>query len=149
MSTQDTVGAVLELVADSDPGTWLPSISQVMDWTLKGLVGALAAFALKRGIAWIRRARRLARINSDLEGQNTSLEAFVLASVEPGSRVDTDDWEGYGHLAALGYWHRVTVMRRSPKRPHELMARVHRVVSLLKRWLLGTHQGTGGTIDEF
>lgn len=70
-----------------------------------------------------------------------SLEAFVLASVEPGSLVHTDGWEGYGHLAALGYRHTVTVMRRSPKRPHELMPRVHRVVSLLKRWVLGTHQG--------
>jgi hypothetical protein len=64
-----------------------------------------------------------------------------LASVEPSSRVHTDGWEGYGHLAALGYRHRVTVMRRSPKRPRELMPRVHRVVSLLKRWILGTHQG--------
>jgi transposase-like protein len=69
------------------------------------------------------------------------LEAFVLANVEPGSVVHTDGWQGYGTLVALGYRHQVTVMRRSPQRTHELMPRVHRVVSLLKRWLLGTHQG--------
>ena len=70
-----------------------------------------------------------------------SLEAFVLSSIEPGTVIHTDGWGAYGTLEALGYTHRVTVMRKHPKRPHELMPRVHRVVSLLKRWLLGTHQG--------
>src|SRR5439155_24317233 len=40
-----------------------------------------------------------------------------------------------------GYRHTVTVLRRQEKSPSELMPRVHRVVSLLKRWLIGTHQG--------
>jgi transposase-like protein len=70
-----------------------------------------------------------------------SLEAFVLSSVEPGSVIHTDGWGAYATLAALGYTHRVTVLRGNRKRPHELMPRVHRVVALLRRWLLGTHQG--------
>ena len=35
-----------------------------------------------------------------------------------------------------GYRHRVTVPAS-----RDLLPRVHRVVGLLKRWLLGTHQG--------
>jgi transposase-like protein len=66
---------------------------------------------------------------------------FVEQSVEPGSRVHTDGWEGYGGLAAKGYSHKVTNIKRSGKLAHELLPRVHRVASLFKRWLLGTHQG--------
>jgi hypothetical protein len=37
-----------------------------------------------------------------------------------------------------GYVHEVTIRKRTA---FELMPRVHRVVALLKRWLLGTHPG--------
>lgn len=70
-----------------------------------------------------------------------SLLGFVEQSVEPGSRVHTDDWKGYNGLAAKGYRHTVTNISRSGKLGHEVLPRVHRVASLLKRWLLGTHQG--------
>ena len=75
--------------------------------------------------------------------------------VEPGSTVHTDGWEGYSDLKALGFRHKVTVLSRSKKEAHELMPRVHRVTSLLKRWILGTHQGAishahlGYYLDEF
>ena len=61
--------------------------------------------------------------------------------IEPGSVVHTDGWRGYSGLEKEGYVHEVTVVRRQEKSASELMPRVHRVVSLLKRWLLGTHQG--------
>src|SRR5215469_1825250 len=32
-------------------------------------------------------------------------------------------------------------LKGKKKTPSELMPRVHRVISLLKRWLIGTHQG--------
>ena len=35
----------------------------------------------------------------------------------------------------------MTILSQSDDRAHKLMPRVHRVASLLKRWLLGTHQG--------
>ena len=41
-----------------------------------------------------------------------------------------------------GYGHRVSNIKRSSSQVHELMPRVHRVSSLMKRWLLGTHQGS-------
>src|SRR5256886_5318857 len=51
----------------------------------------------------------------------------------------------YGWLVGLppdskGYRRQITVLR-GQRHPSELLPRVHRVISLLKRWLLGTHQG--------
>jgi transposase-like protein len=71
-----------------------------------------------------------------------SLHSFVLASIEGGSTVHTDGWEGYNGIEVFGYKAKVTVLSRSKKEPHQLMPRVHRVASLLKRWILGTHQGS-------
>ncbi len=70
-----------------------------------------------------------------------SLVPFVIDSVEPGSMVHTDGWQGYAPLGTKGYIHQVTFLKGEQKSPSELMPRVHRVISLLKRWLLGTHQG--------
>jgi transposase-like protein len=84
-----------------------------------------------------------------------SLICFVEESVEPGSVVHTDGWLGYEPLQARGYIHQVTFLRGQQKSPSELLPRVHRVISLLKRWLLGTHQGAIGHhhlndyLDEF
>ena len=70
-----------------------------------------------------------------------SLVPFVQDAVAPGSVVHTDGWLGYLPLEKNGYRHRVTFLRGKKESASELMPRVHRVVSLLKRWLLGTHQG--------
>lgn len=68
-----------------------------------------------------------------------NLRAFVKGAVEPGSVVHTDGWDGYVDLEKLGYTHEATPLRG--RKASELLPRVHRVVSLLKRWLMGTHQG--------
>jgi transposase-like protein len=70
-----------------------------------------------------------------------SLASFLKESITPGSLVHTDGWIGYAGLAALGYRHKVTVIKHSGREAHRLLPRVHKVASLLKRWLLGTHQG--------
>src|SRR6266536_2724820 len=44
-------------------------------------------------------------------------------------------------LERRGHTHQVTFLRGKKKTPSELMPRVHQVVSLLKRWLIETHQG--------
>jgi transposase-like protein len=64
-----------------------------------------------------------------------SLIPFIEDAVEPGSVV-----QGYEPLEKKGYRRQITILRGQPN-PSELMPRVHRVVSLLKRWLIGTHQG--------
>jgi transposase-like protein len=87
-----------------------------------------------------------------------SLHAFVTAHVEPGATVITDAWQGYRGLDKLGYVHERRSQRAARARgedPGELLAAVHRVASLIKRWLLGTHQGAVGVahlpsyMDEF
>jgi hypothetical protein len=55
--------------------------------------------------------------------------------------VHTDGWLGYEPLQARGYIHQVTFLRGQQKSPSELLPRVHRVISLLKRWLLVTPSG--------
>ena len=70
-----------------------------------------------------------------------SLMAFVGESIEPGSVVHTDGWLGYEPLERHGYRHQVSYLDGQPARTSELLPRVHGVVSLLKRWLLRTHQG--------
>jgi transposase-like protein len=74
-----------------------------------------------------------------------SLHPFVTDHVEPGATVITDGWLGYHGLEKLGYVHDCRSQRAARARgedPGELLPAVHRVASLAKRWLLGTHQGS-------
>ena len=81
------------------------------------------------------RMRRIADASAE------SLIPFVQDSIEAGSVVHTDGWLGYLPLESKGFDHEVTFLKGKKKTPSELMPRVHTVVSLLKRWLMGTHQG--------
>ena len=84
-----------------------------------------------------------------------SLTPFVREVVAPGSLVHTDGWNGYNQLAQHGYRHERSILATSDAPAHVVMPAVHRVASLLKRWLLGTHQGAVSTkhlyyyLDEF
>lgn len=74
-----------------------------------------------------------------------SLHPFVTDHVEPGATVITDAWQGYQGLDRLGYRHEARSQRAARARgedPSKLLPAVHRVASLAKRWLLGTHQGS-------
>jgi len=99
----------------------------------KALIG-VAAEEVGPAIGRIR-MRRVTDLSAD------SLQGFVQEVVEPGSTVHTDGWRGYSGLARRGYRHQVTVLRGRSESAADLLPHVHRVVSLLKRWLLGTHQG--------
>ena len=81
------------------------------------------------------------RMRQVIDASAESLIPFIRDSVQPGSTVHTDGWLGYLPAERNGYRHEVTFLKRRKKKPSELMPRVHRVISLLKRWLLGTHQG--------
>jgi len=81
------------------------------------------------------RMRRIPDASAD------SLIPFVQDSVEVGSVVHTDGWLGYEPLKDKGYDHEITFLKGKRKTPSELLPRVHHVISLLKRWLMGTHQG--------
>ena len=84
-----------------------------------------------------------------------SFSEAVERHVAPGSLVHTDGLHSYEELPARGYIHQRDFIGKDPSRAAELFPRVHRVVSLLKRWLLGTHQGApskkhlDGYLEEF
>jgi transposase-like protein len=84
-----------------------------------------------------------------------SLVPFVREAVEPGSVVHTDGWKGYNDLPEWGYIRKKTILSSSPEPAHVVMPGVHRIAALLKRWLLGTHQGAASTrhldyyLDEY
>jgi len=81
-----------------------------------------------------------------------SLHRFIREMIEAGSTVRTDGLKEYVGLS--GYVHDRQMQRDQPSGEH-LLPRVHRVVSLLKRWMLGTHQGAirhdhlDSYLDEF
>jgi transposase-like protein len=75
----------------------------------------------------------------DASGAN--LMPFVCDVVERGSTVLTDGWGGYNDLSKHGFIRKKTVLSDSDDPAHVSMPAVHRVAALLKRWLLGTHQG--------
>jgi transposase-like protein len=87
------------------------------------------------------RDNRIGRIRirkvKDASGQ--SLIPAVKESVEPHSEIFTDGWGGYNELPSAGYHHKI--IRKTADTGENLLPLAHRVVALLKRWLLGTHQG--------
>lgn len=68
-------------------------------------------------------------------------EKFVVDYVEPGSVIVTDGWKAYNKLEALGYLHEPYVQRTGGDAALDQLNHVHLVISLLKRWLDGTHHG--------
>ena len=90
-------------------------------------------------------------LGSSLNKQMPSIQDVV----QPGAVIHTDGWKAYGRLPKVGYTHEVTVVSRREELASELLPCVHRVASLLKRWLLVTHQGAVGGkhldyyLDEF
>ena len=78
------------------------------------------------------------RMRQIADGSADALRRFVEDAVAPGSLLHTDGWLSYDHLEKHGYRHRISFAKGSAADP---LPRVHRVVSLLKRWLQGTHQG--------
>jgi len=72
------------------------------------------------------------------------LRAFLLDSVEPGASVVTDGWQPYRPATDRLYAHQ-RLVGASRAEASQLLPGVHKVASLAKRWLLGTHQGS---VDE-
>jgi transposase-like protein len=93
---------------------------------------AVAAQEDGRGIGRVR-VRRIP------DATRATMHGFIAQTVEPGSTVRTDGFHAY--LGLEGYGHDRRVQGLDPRAASKLMPRVHRVASLLKRWLLGTHQG--------
>jgi transposase-like protein len=70
-----------------------------------------------------------------------SVELFIGDYVEPGTLVVTDGLSVYDHLKAAGFDHQAHVITTGGEVARQELDHVHLVISLLKRWLGGTHQG--------
>jgi len=95
---------------------------------------------------------RLRRIDND---SDACVVPFVRESIEPGARVRTDGSAAYRSLSEIGFEHTRQVMLGAESPAHVTMPGVHRVASLVKRWILGTHHGSvqpehlDAYLDEF
>jgi transposase-like protein len=82
-----------------------------------------------------------------------TLLGSVEELVERGSDIVTDGLKSYQGLTEMGHNH--TVSRYTPEVGKNLLPKAHRVAALLKRWIMGTHQGSLGKdmlqcyLDEF
>ncbi len=80
------------------------------------------------------------RIEIIPDASAATLKSAIRKMVEPGSKIRTEEWKGYTPAALEGYEH-VLIKRRSLEPGEDPTPLVHRIASLLKRWLLGTHHG--------
>jgi len=101
--------------------------------------------------------RRIGRVRMSVidDFSSDSLCGFVQNAVESGSTIRTDGLRSYQALPRWGYIHDRIVQKEHKETASELLPGVHRVASLLKRWLLGTHHGSvsrqhlGYYLDEY
>jgi transposase-like protein len=95
------------------------------------------------------------RLKAIPNANSPTLRSFLLDHVEPGSTLITDGLSSYHGAAGSDYAHHPTPVKGSGMKAHDLLPGVHRVASLVKRWLLGTHQGSAerdhlqAYLDEF
>ena len=120
----------------------------------EGVIGRQAEKKTLIAVAVEENSNRIGRIRLRCipDASRESLHGFIADMIEPGSTVRTDGWNAY--LDLDGFTHERQIQRQQGEGEH-LLPRVHQVVSLLKRWLLGTHQGAIGHahldyyLDEF
>lgn len=104
----------------------------------RGAAGkVLVAIAVERTTRGFGRAR----IEVIANAQAPTLRDFLLRNVEPGSVIITDGLKSYPGAVGTDYTHEPSNVAASGQPAHVPLPGVHRVASLVKRWLLGTHQG--------
>jgi transposase-like protein len=73
------------------------------------------------------------------DASKKSLGKFINENIETGSNLITDGWKGYTGISKKGYHHEIEDKTKVLD-GEEILPNAHRIASLLKRWLLGTHQ---------
>jgi transposase-like protein len=79
---------------------------------------------------------RLSPVN---DASGAVLTNAIQAMVAAGSTIRTDGWSGYSGLSGHGYTH--LQINNTDIKNMDAIPLPHLIASLLKRWLLGTHQG--------
>lgn len=87
---------------------------------------------------------------------SAALGGFIVEVAAPGSKIVTDGWKGYSGVKDLGYVHYPTTLEgKGDQASKAVLPRVNRIAALLKRWIMGIHQGRpsrkqlGPYMDEF
>jgi ISXO2-like transposase domain len=88
------------------------------------------------------RMRRIADVTK------ATLTAFVLDHVARASEVRTDGRQGYFDVGRHPFTHMVTNVSASGDPARVVMPHVHRVASLVQRWLLGTERARSATTSS-
>ena len=73
--------------------------------------------------------------------QASTLRLFLLDYIKPGSVILTDGLSSYPSAIGDHYVHEPHIVAGASDPAHVTLPGVHRLASLIKRWLLGTHQG--------
>jgi transposase-like protein len=89
----------------------------------------------KTGEAHTKAGRIRMRVIQDASA--ASIMPFIHDSIVPGSKIWTDAHGGYNQAVGAGFGREITVARRDP----DPLPTMGRVVTNLKRWLIGTHKG--------
>ena len=69
---------------------------------------------------------------------------FIKENIEKGSILIRDDWTGYAGIDDEGYTSEITKTSKG-KTEDDMLPHAHLAISLIKRWILGTYQGS---VDE-
>jgi len=80
------------------------------------------------------------RLSVIKDASSESLLKFIQNSIEINSIINTDGWRGYNGIENYGYKHIIT--ERKEGNEDKMLPKAHLVVSLLKRWIMGTLQGS-------
>jgi transposase-like protein len=88
------------------------------------------------------KGNKLGRIRLQVikDASSASFASFITENIERGSKIITDDWKGFSNIEKKGYERKI-YKQSTATSEDEMLPHVHLVISLLKRWLLGTHQG--------
>lgn len=102
-----------------------------IDWQASGKTLLIAIAVEKVGAHGVGRVR----MRSLPDASSESLGRFIQENVERRSLVNTDAWEGYESLRALGFRHRVARKRRQHGPGVEPLPHVQRVATEFEDWL--------------
>ena len=79
------------------------------------------------------------RLSPISDASSDVLTPAIIQMITPGSIIRTDGWNGYSGLSSHGYNH---MPNSNPGvKDSDAIPLAHLIASLIKRWLLGTHQG--------
>ena len=79
------------------------------------------------------------RLSLISDASKKTLNSFIKEQICENSTITTDGWKGDVDIKKMGYVHEIskeTILSEG----EEVLPNAHRIASLLKRWLLGTHQ---------